>query len=227
MGGASRGRPPRDGETRRYNGTVVDSYDNGVCDLRIDGLGDTIFEGVEPEQTGLGLWAPFVGQRVVVEERASSNAQDTPEIVGLDFDVFVDHPARRENAHVLVSPDGNVVVVLDGGTKSLEDGGDIDPALFLGRDAATEPAVLGLQLESFLESFLDDVETLKTTSQSMLGGLKAFAAAMTAATDPAVSAAATTLVNSLAPLDYSSLDFAGKKATIANHHSKLVFVAEE
>lgn len=223
----NRGRPPKNGEVRRHTGIVIETYDQGVCDIRMEGLGDTLFEGIEQSATSTWLWLPFVGQRVVVEERPSPDAQDQPEIVGLEFDVFAAHPARRENVSVGASPDGNVVIVLDGGTATIEDGGDVDPALFLGRDEATEPAVLGLKQKDFLESFLDDVETLSTTTQTMLLSLKVFATSLAVAVDPVVVAAAAALTSSLAPLDLSSLDFAGKKGTIDDHHSTLVFVAEE
>lgn len=224
----NRGRPPKNGEVRRHTGVVIETYDQGVCDLRIEGLGDTLFEGIEQSATSTWLWMPFVGQRVVVEERPSPDAQDQPEIVGLEFDVFAAHPARRENVSIGASPDGNVVIVLDGGTSTLEDGGDIPAALFLGRDGAAEPAVLGLVQKTFLEDFLDDVETFKATTSSMLAALQVFAVtAKTAAIEPVLAAAGTTLDIAISGLSYSTLDFAGKKATIDDHHSTLVFVAEE
>lgn len=228
MSSANRGRPPKNGEVRRHTGTVIEVYDQGVCDVRIDSLGDTLFEAIEQVSTSTWLWTPFVGQRVVLEERPSPDAQDQPEIVGLEFDVFAAHPSRRENTSVGASPDGNVVIVLDGGTGTIEDGGDVDPAMYLGRDNATEPAILGLVQKDFLESFLDDVETLKSTTASMLTGLQVFAAATKAAVvEPTLGPASTALDIAIAGLSYSGLDFTGKKATIDDHHSKLVFVAEE
>lgn len=223
----NRGRPPRSGEMRRHLGTVAASYDQGVVDVQCQGLADTVMESLEPVATGPVLWGPIKGQRVVLEEPPSSDAQDQPQVVGLEFDVFADHPWRRENASVLVSPDGKLGVVVDGGTAALEDGGDVSPKLYIGRDEATEPAVLGAALKSFLESLLDDVETMKTTNQSLLDALKVFATSASASTDPVVAAAAGVLNGAIAGLTYASLDFAGKKSTIDDHNSSLVFVSKE
>ena len=225
----NRGRPPRSGEIRRYTGVVIEAFDQGVANVRVDGLGDTPFEAVEQVSTSVMLWTPFVGQRVVVEERASSNAQDQPEIVGLEFDVFAEHPWRRENTTVLVSPDGNIGVVIDGGTAAIEDGGDVDAAIYVGRDGATEPAVIGDQQETWLGGVLDELDAHKTTDQAIYNALVAFAAGLAAATDPAVITAGSNLTTALGLIapGFANLDYLGKKTTISDHHSTLVFVSEE
>ena len=161
---------PDRGDVIEYRGLVRETSNEGIISVDCMAYSDELIEYVVPDTVTPLLWCPNPGQEVWLVERFDSEAGHSLRWRGWTEEQQAAFGVQQEGSTALISPSGELLIMLDDGVGDDRDDPTDDEAtrLLVGRSTSSEGLVCGALYKAWMEATLDSLEKVRAASEAGL-----------------------------------------------------------